>query len=254
MPGLIIWHLGLVLQGFILYRGFRGRLLSRYPLFYLYISSSLLGNGMMSVVFFTHRESYAAWYWPTQYVTMLVGSGVILEMLRCIPLSHRDVRGLARITRYVLLAVVVCFLAACLLTPGVLRVVAIDVVLERDFRLAQALILLLIAGIVLRDELPIGRNVKGIFLGYGLYVGASLVTLCRRSLCRIALRCGLGLRSTLFLYGVARDLAFCPLEIPPRPCPPDGIRSAVDKDRLFQGAGTRKGCDTPFQILKVAYS
>jgi branched-subunit amino acid transport protein len=169
--------LGLILQGFILYQGFRGRLLSRYPLFYLYISSSLLGSGMMSVVFFTHPESHAAWYWPTQYVTMLAGCGLIIEMLRYIPFSYRDTTGLATITRYVLLAVVVCFLAACFLTPGVFRVVAIDVLLERDFRLAQALILLFIAAIVFRYELPIGRNVKGIFLGYGLYVGASLVTL-----------------------------------------------------------------------------
>jgi hypothetical protein len=178
MPVLIIiWHFGLVLQGFILYRGFCGRLLSRYPLFYLYIGSSLIGTCTMSVVFFTHWEPYAAWYWPTQYATMLAGCGVIIEMLRYIPFSYRDIRGLAAIIQYVLLAAVICFVAACFLTPGVFKVVAIDVLLERDFRLAQALILLFIAGIVFRYELPIGRNVKGIFLGYGLYVGASLVTL-----------------------------------------------------------------------------
>jgi hypothetical protein len=49
--------------------------------------------------------------------------------------------------------------------------------LERDFRTIQALLLLTIFGAVFYFRISMGKNLRAMFLGYGIYVAVSLVIL-----------------------------------------------------------------------------
>lgn len=55
------------------------------------------------------------------------------------------------------------------------------VIIERDFRGGQALFLTALLAATLYLGIPLGRNLTGLFLGYGLYIGAALVTLAIES-------------------------------------------------------------------------
>jgi hypothetical protein len=61
-----------------------------------------------------------------------------------------------------------------------------DILLEKGFRLAQSLPLLGLAGAVLHYRIPLGKNLKGMFVGHGLYLTVSLVTLAVKVHCEPA--------------------------------------------------------------------
>ena len=53
--------------------------------------------------------------------------------------------------------------------------------LERDLRGVQSVFLFGILAVVFHYGISMGRNMKGMILGYGLYVGSSLITLATQS-------------------------------------------------------------------------
>jgi hypothetical protein len=54
---------------------------------------------------------------------------------------------------------------------------AVILVLERDLRTVQALMLIVFAGLVLYYAIPISRNLTGIALGYGCFISTSVFNL-----------------------------------------------------------------------------
>ena len=109
---------------------------------------------------------------------MLLACAVMLEILNQVLLVDPRSRRVARYIRLILLVAAPCFVLACILgnlmgSPSEQT----SVHLERDFRMIEALLLLAIFGTVAYFGISMGRNLKGMFLGYGIYVAASLVIL-----------------------------------------------------------------------------
>ncbi len=50
MLSLIIWQGAIVLEAMLLFRGFRAKLFSRYPNFYVYVLSLFLSDGLLYVL------------------------------------------------------------------------------------------------------------------------------------------------------------------------------------------------------------
>jgi hypothetical protein len=63
-----------------------------------------------------------------------------------------------------------------------------NIILEKHSRLAQSLLVLGVVGSVLYYRVPVGETLKGMFLGYGLYVAVGLVTLALRVYRELAFR------------------------------------------------------------------
>jgi hypothetical protein len=76
--------------------------------------------------------------------------------------------------------------------------------LERDLRVIEALLLATVLAIVFYYRIELGRNVTGMILGFGAYVGVSLTTLALRSFLgpRFDTAWGL-LQSASFVFGTA---------------------------------------------------
>ena len=164
-----------------LLRGFRAAILDKYPLFYIQAAFVLFSFTLL--YFYDRRQPalYARAYWPLQFLTMLVACGMILEILRqgLFPLERS--RQCTTVIRGALFLAIACFVIVYVVVN--LKNLAMEetlIGLERDFRAGQALLLLGIGGVIVYHRVPLGRNLKSMLIGYGLYVGTSLIILALR--------------------------------------------------------------------------
>jgi hypothetical protein len=173
MESLVIAWCGNVLQLAIIYRAARTGLFRSYPYFYSYIISTM-SVVVVWVAYLLRPGSPQTWYWPVQLLTLILGCGVILEILDHVLAPYPGpawFSKLATILAFVLaslIAVVFSFKKA-----GWFSSLALEA-LERNLRSVQALLLFVILLVISYYRIPIGKNMKGMALGYGVYVGTSL--------------------------------------------------------------------------------
>jgi hypothetical protein len=168
-----VWLSGIFVLGVILVRSVPGKSLARYPLFYAYVASVLF----TSAFFYVKPSLYVRFYWTMQFVTLSLGCGVIFEISRFVFAEHVS---LDRVVRWIMGTTfgMIFFLVAIhafLLPHWNLSKNTAD--LERDLRLAQAVALLTIVFLTQYYGIEIGKNMKGMILGFGVYVGASIISL-----------------------------------------------------------------------------
>jgi len=169
------------LEGIILFRSFYGKIASKYPLFYTYLAVVLALDLARYFVYTSHPSSWGMFYWSTQFVSVLVGYAVILEILKQ---ALDPYQGAERFGRYLVLGVfaaVFAFVAYRSAMRSNWSPAATTVELERDLRAVQVLVLMSILAVVLYYRIAIGRNVKGMILGYGLFIGTNVMNLALRS-------------------------------------------------------------------------
>lgn len=180
MLDLYVWRLGMLLQTLLLLRGSWAGNVKRFPYFYVYIASGLLDAIVAYFIFVTRRTSFHEFYWLGEFITLFFGCGLILEIFKHVLAPYPGAERFARIlglTTFGLIFLVgtVSSLASWIQPADS----AID--LERDVRTAQILFLVAILAVIAYYGLALGRNMRGMIFGYGLYLGASLVTLALRS-------------------------------------------------------------------------
>lgn len=175
-------YVALPFHALILVRAAQTRLWRTYPFFYFPLACSLIGAVILYWIGFRHPALYFGWYWRVQVVTMLLACGTLLELSRK-GFCRRGQAGW-RTGRSIYYLVYVIAASAGLIyvvffqnLPRTKATQVAMVVFERDFRVFQALVLLVLLAAVLYFGVPLGRNLTGILLGYGIYIGSSLITL-----------------------------------------------------------------------------
>ena len=169
------------LEGGVLCRSLFTKMTSRYPLFYTYLAVFLAVDIARYIVFASHPSSWTVFYWSTQFVSVLVGYGVILEILKQ---GLDPYPGAERIGRYLVLgifAAVFAFVAFRSATRWHWSPAASSAEFERDLRAVQVLVLMAILVVIFYFRIAIGRNLKGIIAGYGLFIGTNVMNLELRS-------------------------------------------------------------------------
>lgn len=179
----LIYHLSMGTIVLILARAVRTRTIGRYPFFYFQLACAFFAGALafFTVLRQTDRNAYSAFYWNVQFVTMILACGNIVEILRHAFAWKRETRRFAQSLNIVLAVAGVAFLLTFLEGPKNWLDTAYFVTIERDFRAVQALILISLFAAVLYFGVTLGRNLTGVFVGYGLYVGSALVTLAIES-------------------------------------------------------------------------
>jgi len=179
---LLVWFAGIVLEGVLLFRGWRARHLSRYPLFFSYIALIFLQTILLYCINRYRPDAYPAFYWSLEFLDVFAGCAVVLETHR-IALSAFP--GVAKLARNGLL------LAFCLTFGRVLLTAQqgaqnwstmVTIQLVRDMRFVQIAAVLILLTLILCYAVPVGRNLRGILFGYGLFLGVNILdlTLLRR--------------------------------------------------------------------------
>ncbi len=173
----LIWWGGIALEAFLFVQGLRRRLVYRYPAFYCYVAFVLLQDLACFVAYRRGYQVYNYTYWMTEFVCVLVGCLVVFEVYRVGLLSYP---GTARMARNILALVFALALAKAIANvwgnPGWWLEVSTRVI-ERDLRTVEAVAILGLVSLFLLYAIPFGKNLRGILLGYGLFVAVRVISL-----------------------------------------------------------------------------
>ena len=172
----IVWLAGLLMESAILVRAIQCKSFGKYSLFYTYIFTVLV----VSAAFYVSPWLYLRFYWPSEFITAALGCGVIVEISRHVFAHHISLDRFARwiaITTFG--AIFFVFAIHVFLLPH-WKPAANPADLERDLRVAEAIALLTIVFLTGYYGIEIGKNMRGMILGFGVYVGASMISLTLR--------------------------------------------------------------------------
>jgi len=172
-----IWSTAIALEVVILLRSGLTGLLKKYPLFFTYIGCVLLKEIIGLLTNALAPKLYEPLYWPADLATILASYAVMVEIFRW---STRHKPGIRRLTQRALLtvfALTVAYAASNFVhgkfsSPS--RAVA---ALGRDLRYVEAGILLLMLWLFARYRISLGRNLRGLLIGYSFWVGVNVVNL-----------------------------------------------------------------------------
>lgn len=168
--------LGIFLECVLLFRGVRSRLFSAFPIFYSYLAFVLIQSFFLLAVM--HTAGYALLYWESQSLALIIGSLVIFEIYR---VGLRQYAGTAKIARNLLSLVFALTISKVIVNQWnsgtVWGLAATTAELERNLRIVQACALLALVIALLLYRIPIGRHLKGILTGYGLFVVSCVIQL-----------------------------------------------------------------------------
>lgn len=176
----VLWVLGPILESLIVIRAIRGKFLKEYKLFYFYIVWVLVRDLSLFAVYHTWSSGYPYVYWSSQFFSVLVGCGVVWEIYR---VALANFPGAARMARSVLLFLFVITMSRIVVyaansakwIPG-----RTTLETEREFRIVQSVVLVGLIALLAYYAIPTGRNLKGMILGYGVFLATSLVQLTLR--------------------------------------------------------------------------
>ncbi len=172
---LALWYIGFGLEILLLVRASYTRIRPSYPIFYLYILF-VLAQSILRLAVYHYREGlYAYIYWSTEFIGVIIGCGIVYEIYR---LGLASFPGTARMARLLLSVLFFMALAKALVDASTdprwwAEATTIDI--ERALRTVQAIALVALTALFLVYDIPFGRNLKGILLGYGLFIGVSVI-------------------------------------------------------------------------------
>jgi hypothetical protein len=176
-----LWIPGFIFQVLLLMRGFRSSWMGKFPFFYSYIAAGTTAAILGLAILLTDPVIYRSFYWIEQFVTLIVGCGLVLEIFDHVLSAYPGARKLARKVCLVTFGtIIVSGLAyANLIRSESLSVSEIQ--LERDIRCAQVILFVAIVAVVYYYRVSLTRNTQGMIQGYGIYLGVSLSSLALRS-------------------------------------------------------------------------
>jgi len=176
-----LFWVGVSLELSLVLRGLQQGLFLRYPTFFSYLLWVVLADGARYYIFRYHWPLYAHVYWPSQFVSLILGYGVILEILQ---LTLTRYPGAARFARNLVVLIFACIFAYVgfrALTSPQWTPASTNAELERDLRAAQVLVLAGVLAVIAYFRIPLGKNLKGIISGYGIFLASSVITLAMSS-------------------------------------------------------------------------
>ena len=176
---LIVSCSSLLLQLGILVRGATEKLLVGYSFFYAYVFSTFAATSLALVLWKVAFPSYQKSYWILQFATLLIGCGIVLEIFRHVLSPYRGAEKFAMAVGLLTFGAVFCFAIAYRLVVSSPDATLFE--LERNARTVQAMLLFGILAVISYYRVPLGKNVKGMIAGYGLYIVTSLSTLAIRA-------------------------------------------------------------------------
>lgn len=182
MLSLAVWVTTLILEALLLLRALAGAYLSKYKLFYVYLGTVFFQSFFLLVVYLAKPKYYSPLYWYAEFLSVVLGCGIVWEIYRR---ALGRFPGAARMARNVLLFILLLVFAKVLVNTWNATVwwpAGAVVELERNLRAVQATLLIGLVFVIAFYRIPLGLNLWGMMLGYGLFIGTSVIILAFRVL------------------------------------------------------------------------
>jgi hypothetical protein len=177
VASIVIWLVAIVLESAPVVRGVRGHFIKHYKFFYCYLCFILFRDLYLFGIYYLAPKVYTWSYWSTELVGVLLGCGLVWETYK---LALAAYKGAARIAAKVLPVIFIFVITRVLIKawdspnwiPG-----RTPLETELDLRIVQAALLLGLLTLFAYYAIPLGRNLKGIIYGYGLFLATSVAGL-----------------------------------------------------------------------------
>jgi hypothetical protein len=172
-----IWWACITLEILLLARAIRGKLSFRYPVFYCYIFLVVFQDLISFLVYQWKPKSYPYVYWTGEFLCVLIGCAIVFEVYRVGLVSYPGTAMMARNILAVLfiLAAAKGLKAAAHDPQWWLEANALE--LDRALRAMQAVGIAALVTLFLFYSIPFGKNLRGILVGYGFFIGLRVITL-----------------------------------------------------------------------------
>ena len=177
----ILWWSGNVILACLLARAVKDRFFAKYLVFYFYLSHVLLLMLLRFYFYVFKPSAYRAFWWDTQIISVAIGYCVIWEIYQQALAAYPGTLRMARCLIWALFLIVVAkALSGALSDPAWVLANTVGE-LERNLRAVQAGLLFVVLSLLTYYVIPIGRNLQGIILGYGFFVGTGVINYSLRS-------------------------------------------------------------------------
>jgi hypothetical protein len=178
MISMVLWWLGISFELLILVRAVQCSLIKKFPFFYLYLFSVLFCDLSLYCAYQLKPAVYTPLSRQTEVVNLILGYGIVLEIFRHVLSRYPGAERFARIAGLVVFALILCFaILYPLMVPGAPQPHARYSLIERDFVTVQSIFLSGILGIIYYYGITVDKNIRGMILGYGVWLGASVIML-----------------------------------------------------------------------------
>ena len=170
-----IWFLGIGLEVSLLIRAAVGRLFGKYPLFYSYVGCVFLKEMAGLLSFTVAPRTYELVYWPSELATIVASFAILIEIFRE---SGRQNPGVVRFGQnFLLIALGITSLYAYAdFSHHRFRTLYGAIVeLDRDLRLVEGALLIVLLWLFIRYRITFGRNLAALVLGYSFWIGVNLI-------------------------------------------------------------------------------
>lgn len=177
VASLFMWWGGLSLLAVILYRMASVKLLTRFPLFSLYLGAICSSSVALVFLLPATTRRYVAGYWIQEFVTAALSFGMLWEVYNEAFGPYPGIRKMARSVLCILFLAVAVRAGFSLWQNPHHTLTAAIIEFEYGLRTLQALLLLALVGLVVHYALPLGRNATCLAIGYGVYLGVRVATI-----------------------------------------------------------------------------
>ena len=172
-----IWWACITVELLLIARAFRGKLWFRYPVFYCYIFFVVFQEFVFFLVYQGKPKFYPYVHWTGEFLCVLIGCAIVFEVYRVGLVSYP---GTATMARNILLVLFVLAAAKGLKAAAHdpqwwLEANALE--LDRALRAMQAVCIAALVALFLFYSIPFGKNLRGILLGYGFFIGLRVIAL-----------------------------------------------------------------------------
>jgi hypothetical protein len=172
-----IWWTCISLEVLLLVRSGSTKLLKKFPVFYSYLAVVLVTDLLAILIYRNFPRAYGTFYWSEEFLTAMVGYGVIAEIYNR---SLKNYPGVAKFTRYFIFGILFVIAAktgADLLSNSSISLTHAAAEMQRDLRNMQAILIVSFLGLFLYYQIPISRNLQGLIFGYALFTASIVIGL-----------------------------------------------------------------------------
>ena len=175
-----LWAAALALESALLLRAFRGDFLKHYRFFYLYLGSVLISDASLIPVYYLLPKAYGYAYWGCEYFRLIVECAVVWEAYKVALARYPGAGRMARnlLPFIFILAITRVFVKAWNSPHWIPGQTTLET--ERDLRIVQFALLASLAVLFACYAIRLGRNLKGILYGYGVFLVTSVADLTLR--------------------------------------------------------------------------
>lgn len=159
----------LLLEAAILLRAIQTGVCRQYPLFFAYLSCVFLGDIVMYPAGkLLHPGAFRVCYWSKEFICVIVGYAVVMEVIERAFAHFEGPKRLGRNAAMLTFAAIVAMTALDAAFQRAPNTIRASVEVEANLRGAELILLSIIIVVISYYSIPIGRNLKGIILGYGV--------------------------------------------------------------------------------------